>query len=641
VVASAIAGGASAGQAAGPALIVFSADRAPQLSGEIYRIDSTGRSVDLSNDTAAADTSPVVSPDGKHVAFLSNRSGDWAVYEVGIDGSGLVQVATGTSSAGAELAWQPHGGLLAVGTGNVVLIVGRGEAVHVPYARGVYGWSPDGRVLVTESIGGANSDHALAVSPVGRKLWRIKIGGSSSGAWSARGLFALNTGGTAVGARQAISVYSETGHLRFKLRFGRIARARTSWPWSSWSPNGSRLALAYKRAFQVRTATGRVLLRKRLSNSDLQILWDGNSRIVLAGYGSCHCHAKSVDIRTGKTSPASDRFALNQTSTDGKLAILEAPDRDGFEIQVASTAGGSPHTYAQVPACDTAAGQTFADFGAAQFVRGNRSIVYASTCASPALSLYSVSAGGGAVHRITTSRSMYWSPSLSPDGSKIAFAGNACTGVGCSDLSSGIGVLNADGSGEHRLTSPPRSSSKCSGDYDESPSWSPNGATILFGRSLCSSGTSIPELYTVPAGGGAVHDLGFRGSQATWGPSRIAYVGLAPAGEPAGSFIWTANPDGTDPVPVNGSSGAGNPAWSPSGQLAYLRNNHRTVVVGSSQSTFPFAYVLAFAWSPDGTRLVITARATATAPYDVYTVNPSGSDPVRLTENYNAGGVSW
>jgi Tol biopolymer transport system component len=637
--ATAIAGGASASQAAGPALIVFSADRAPQLSGEIYRIDSTGRSVDLSNDTAAVDTDPVVSPDGKQVAFISNRSGQWGVYEVGIDGSGLVQVATLPSSAGAQLAWQPHGGLLAVGLGKVVLMVGRGEAVHVPNASGVYGWSPDGRVLVTQSTSGANSYRAVAVAPAGRKLWRVRASGLLSGTWSARGLFALNTGGTAVGARQAISVYDKAGHLRFKVQFGRIRRG-TWWPWSTWSPNGSRLALASKRAFQVRTTTGHVVLRRRLSKSDLQLLWDGNSRIVLAGYGSCHCHAKSVDIRTGKTSPASGRFALNQTSADGRLAILKVPAGNEFAIQVAATAGGSPHTYANVPACEAATGQRYADFGAAQFVHGNRSIVYASICSTPVLSLYSVSAGGGAVHRITTSRS-YWSPALSPDGTKIAFAGNPCTGADCSDLTSGIGVLSADGGGEHRLTSPPRSSSKCSGDYDGFPSWSPDGATILFGRNLCSSGTGMAELYTVPASGGAVHDLGFRAYEVAWGPSKIAYVGLAPSGEPAGTFIWTAKPDGTDAIPIAGSSGARSPAWSPNGQLAYLRNNGRTVVVDSSQSTFPFATVVALAWSPDGTRLVVTARATATAPVDVYTVNPNGSDPIRLTQNYDAGGVTW
>ena len=642
--ATTIAGGASASQAAGPALIVFSADRAPQLSGEIYRIDSTGRSVDLSNDTAAVDTGPVVSPDGKHVAFISNRSGQEGVYEVGIDGSGLSQVGpTLPVSNGAQLAWQPHGGLLAAGTGSGVWIVRPGGAsVHVRQVSGLYGWSPDGRVLAaTEDIPKTNSSDVLALSAEGRVLWGVKAGGRGIGTWSAHGLLALTTGRSVAGARQAIAVYDEVGHLRFKVPFGRLDLAQTWLPWSTWSPDGSRVALLSRRGFQVRTTTGRVLLRKRVSRlRDLNLLWDGNGRIVLAGYGSCQCHARSVDVKSGKTSPASDRFARHQTSADGKRAILEVPAGDAFAIQIAPTAGGPPHAYGRVPACDDVGGARYPDFGSAQFVAGNRSLVYASICSSPATSLYSVSAAGGPIHRITASRSLYWSPALSPDGSKIAYAGNSCAGLSCGSPTSSIGVVNVDGTGEHVIATP-ATSSTCLGNYDESPSWSPDGATILFGLDTCDRGTALPELYTVPASGGATHDLGIRAFAATWGPSRIAYVGLAPPGEPAGTFIWTAKPDGTDAIPIVGSSGARSPAWSPNGQLAYLRNNGRTVVVDSSQSTFPFATVVALAWSPDGTRLVVTARATATAPVDVYTVNPNGSDPIRLTQNYGAGGVTW
>lgn len=601
--AAAIAGGAAESQAASPALIVFSADRAPFLSGEIYRIDSSGHNVDLSADTAAVDTNPVVSPDGKHVAFLSNRSGQEGIYEVGIDGSGLVQVGQKADVPhGAQLAWQPHGDLLAVGAGNGLWIVRPGGAsVHMRSASGVYGWSPDGRVLAaTEDIRGTYS-RALALSPSGHALWRVKISGLGYGTWSAHGLLAVNTGRSVAGARQAIAVYDEAGHLRFKVPFGRLHTTQTWSPSATWSPDGNRLALASGHAFEVRTTAGRVLLRKRVSRlSDLGLLWDGSSRIVIAGYGACQCHAKSVDIRTGRTSPASDRFARHQTSPDGRLAILEIPHGDEFEIQVAPTAGGPAHTYARVPACVAATGQTYADFGAAQFVRGNHSIVYPSICSSPITSLYSVSAVGGPAHRITASQAMYWSPALSPDGSKIAYVTNRCAGLDCGRPTSSIGVLNVDGSGEHVIATPTHSSSTCSGDYDESPSWSPDGATILFGTTTCDSGTAMPELYTVPANGGATHDLGFRGYQATWGPSRIAYVDNAPSGASPGTFIWTANPNGTDRVPIAGSSGASSPAWSPNGQLAFLRNNNRKVVVGSSESTFPFASVLALAWSPDG-----------------------------------------
>src|SRR5262245_48950769 len=72
--------------------IVFSADRAPSLSGEIYRLDSDGKLVDLSN-SPFTDTGPVVAPDGRSVAFQSYR-GSGGVWLAAMDGSGLQQLAT-------------------------------------------------------------------------------------------------------------------------------------------------------------------------------------------------------------------------------------------------------------------------------------------------------------------------------------------------------------------------------------------------------------------------------------------------------------------------------------------------------------------------------------------------------------------
>src|SRR5690348_3693490 len=82
---------ASSGSAAAPSRIVFIADRAPSVSGEIYRLDPNGHLVDLSNGPFQ-DSGAVVSPDGRRVAFFSDRSGALSVWESGIDGGGLVQI---------------------------------------------------------------------------------------------------------------------------------------------------------------------------------------------------------------------------------------------------------------------------------------------------------------------------------------------------------------------------------------------------------------------------------------------------------------------------------------------------------------------------------------------------------------------
>ncbi len=77
------------------------------------------------------DTNPVVSPDGKTIAFMSSQAGNWDVYTVGIDGTGVTQVTTDTFDDGLPI-WSSDGKM-------IVFVSNRGNVWSV------WAMSPDGK----------------------------------------------------------------------------------------------------------------------------------------------------------------------------------------------------------------------------------------------------------------------------------------------------------------------------------------------------------------------------------------------------------------------------------------------------------------------------------------------------------------
>ena len=599
---------AASGHASPSSTIVFAADHAPSLSDEIYRVDPNGHRVDLSN-SPFSDSNPVVSSDGKRVAFISTRGGSTGVYEVGIDGHGLVPVVRkvpGLDPHTPVLAWQPHGRLLAVRVANRVAIVRPGRKPILVRGGWGYGswqpWSPDGRVLLVWA-----GSKLRAVTPQGHSLWSVPAR-QPSGGWSAQGLLAVTTNGGA-------AAYDEQGRLHFKLRFG--PALGNSGP--VWSPDGLSLLLPSASGFdfEVTTNAGKLLLRKHLGYNELG--WADNNRLARVHNG----RAYYVNPRTGRLSPGSSRW-FEPLSADRKLAIVTPRSGAAFSLASASPRGGMPKRYADVPGCWDD-GSWEAAMGSPQFVGSTRSIVYASLCYEPFSNLYSVIPDGSNLHEIGGIKPYATEPALSPDGSQIAYTWAQFTGFSCKGCASEIRVANADGNGTRVLADP---GTDCA--FDLSPTWSPDSQAILFTEETCDT---AGELFTVPAAGGTPHDLGIAGNSPAWGPSRIAYVDSSGPGA-----LWTANPDGSDPVQV--AKKATDPAWASDGRLAYVVN-HATVVVGSTQVKLPFTSISSLAWSSDGTRFVVTARTTGSAAPDLYTVSTDGTGLSRLTRNYDAWGVSW
>ena len=76
--------------------------------GDIYVVASTGGKALQITTNAAYDTDPIWSPDGKQIAFATDRNGNFDVYLVAAEG-GVPQRITTNSATETPLAFSPDG----------------------------------------------------------------------------------------------------------------------------------------------------------------------------------------------------------------------------------------------------------------------------------------------------------------------------------------------------------------------------------------------------------------------------------------------------------------------------------------------------------------------------------------------------
>ena len=488
-VASLCVPGASSAERASPGEIVFAADRMPAVSGEIYRVDLDGHRIDLSR-SPYKDTEPLISPDGKKVAFFSDRRGYRALFTVGTDGRKptLLTSRRVPLDSGADVVWSPDSRRLVVATPRALYLTQSGGLERVLSSiHGLTDWSPDGRVITVSSGRPRGHNFVQAITPQGRSLWRVHKEGPFA-FWSARGRFGVSVPG-------GLRVYDERG----RLLKGFSGSAFT------WSPSGDRLASATQDRLEVRTGDGRsIVLRTRVPGLSVSqydgIRWVSSSRLVITGGPRGFV---AFDIVKKATWPV--RYG-DVYSADGSLVMHPETSGGGFALQVWKGNGKVKRTIARVPGC-LEDGSVVAAVAYVEFTPDNRSLVYQSACGEPFINLYAIRADGTGLRRLTRKREEEINPSVSPDGGRIAYSRADYRELSCKGCPSTIWVRDANGSHPRRLTPAQEDT------WDTDPRWSPDGREVLFTRGRLTSESA----FVVSADGGRARKVGAR-SLPEWGP---------------------------------------------------------------------------------------------------------------------------
>jgi Tol biopolymer transport system component len=128
---------------------------------DIFVVKSDGTGLRQVTNDVYKDRYPRWSPDGRRIAFHSNRGGEYDIWLINPDGSGLERLTYSSAPAVYSPVWSPDGSRLAYtipGAGPLVMEVARPwreqspKPAVVPPGFGarfqVWSWSPNGRKLV-------------------------------------------------------------------------------------------------------------------------------------------------------------------------------------------------------------------------------------------------------------------------------------------------------------------------------------------------------------------------------------------------------------------------------------------------------------------------------------------------------------
>ena len=545
------------------------------------------------------------------IAFHSNRDGDFDIYVMNADGSGVTQVTHNTINE-FDPIWSPNGQQIAFGrisgccAAAVVVINADGSGERVLADNGFPGaWSPDGRQIAFSRNG-----DVYVMNVDGSGVTQLTHDGTASPtAWSPNGkqiaftsfrsgnsdIYVMNTDGSGV-----IQLTDDPA-----TDFGDRA---------GWSPDGRRFVFSSTRdggdidIFVMNAdGTGVTQLTHNDFIADDDPVWSPDG--------------KQIAFHSTREGGDEDIFVMNADGTGVIQLTYTSVLPDGspvFDAVPAWTAG--TRNEARGPCLQPPAGLRGwwpGDGDVGDLIGGNHGI--------GTFNVYVMTRGGSNQTQLTDVPRYNARPNWSHDGRRITFT--ACR---VTDFSCEIYVMNADGSGQTKLTN------DFSADYMSV--WSPDDQRIAF----VSERDGSPQIYLMNADGsnptrltqgGAVDQL------PTWSPdgTRIAFQ----TNRDGNNEIYVISADGSNPTNVTQSPAADEfPAWSPGGdQIAFRsdRDGNGEIYVINVDGSRPTrltnnpADEYYPAWSPTGSRIAFVSNRDGN--YEIYVMRPDGLAQTRVTNN--------
>jgi len=140
---------------------------------------------------------PAWTPDGKRIAFFSNRTGPLNIFWQLADGSGGLERLTTGEYLNAPHSWSPDGQLLAFtevhpSTGNDIWVLPLKDRkpqpfLRTPYSEGAPRFSPDGRWLAYASTESGRNEIYVQPYPGPGGKWQISAEGGTEPVWNPNG----------------------------------------------------------------------------------------------------------------------------------------------------------------------------------------------------------------------------------------------------------------------------------------------------------------------------------------------------------------------------------------------------------------------------------------------------------------------